>query len=146
MLAQRTAEEDDTGLMKLKISPSQGRAGNLSCVHGGTDADSLKMIYRALGLAKTEAPALPGFDEARQCPGDLELDNLILGKKRSDSLLSERAELARTWLAKHVCRPIACGTSRRAFSRRCASRKHMLCMRRWVASRLGASTRQSTSD
>ena len=62
---------------------------------------------------ETVPPVLPCFDEARQCPGDPKLDDLLLGRKWSDSLLSERAELARTWLSKHICRPTPCGTIRR---------------------------------
>ena len=86
-------------------------------VHG---VAGTRLMAPGFDLFNHDAALAPGtthrFDEARQCPGDFELDNLLLGKKRSDSLLSERAELARTWLAKHVCRTSSrtCGTSRRA--------------------------------
>ena len=39
---------------------------------------------------------------------------LLRGRKRSESLLEEKVGWAQEWLQRHVCRPIACGTSRRA--------------------------------
>lgn len=112
-LADRTAEEDEVALMRIRVS-AHPRAGQLSCVLGQTDVVSLQKLFKGLGLAEAETPGLPGFSEARWCPGSAHLDSLLSGRKRSDSRLEEKVGWAREWLHRHVCYPIACGTSRRA--------------------------------
>ena len=74
----------DGGRVKVKLPKPASPALGVRSVHV---ASKLARGFAAPPPTRMRRPS------ASAGPGDFELDNLLLGKKRSDSLLSERAEL-----------------------------------------------------